>query len=277
MTDEVIEQQESTQEQDDAAFNAGFAEVRGDETPPTESVEPEVKEPEEKEPEVAAVEAQPEQPPEELPVLAGLTESQIKAALAKMSEMDDMKLQVRQAFGKLGELNQKLMQAQTATAKLSPGQLSKLASEFPEMARLLEEDLSSLSVGSQPSFDPQPLQKELAETRHALAQARAESEMKLLSITHRDWRSIANSDDFRIWSQTLSGEERQKLNDSWDALYLTDKLTEFKSWKGKGQAVQQQKQNRLAQAVTPTGAPKSAPNTINDDDAFLAGWKSVRR
>jgi hypothetical protein len=275
VTDEVLEQQENTQEHDDAAFAAGFAEARGDE-PPTQP-EPQQEAAESNEPQQEEAQAEPEAEPAEEPLYAGLTESQLKAALAKVGEVDEVKMQVRQAFGKLGEMNQKLMAAQNAGSKLSPGQLKRLSSEFPEMAALLEEDLSSLSVGGgQPSFDPTPLQQELMATRQELARTKAEQEVKLLSMQHRDWQQVAGSDDFKVWSQTLPQDERQKLNDSWDALYLSDKLSEFKSWRDKAQTSKQQKTQRLAAAVTPSGVPKAGPNSINDDDAFYAGWKSVR-
>lgn len=269
MTEEVLEQQENTQE-DDAAFDAGFAEARGEELPTQPEPEKRAEE------STAPVEAeQPAQEPVvEEPLYAGMTESQLKAALAKVGEVDEVKQQVRQAFGKLGELNQKLMAAQTATAKLSPGQLKRMTEEFPEIAKILEEDLSSLSIGGQQTFDPSPLQSEF---KTQLEKIKAEQEVKLLTMAHRDWREATSSDDFKVWAQTLPQDERQKLNDSWDALYLSDKITEFKSWKEKAQtSTQQQKQNRLAAAVTPTGVPKATPTTINDDDAFMAGFRSVR-
>ena len=273
MEDEVKEQ-ELNQEQDDAAFEAGFAEARGEEPPTQPEPAAEVAE----SPEQQETEEQSEETveAEEEPLYAGLTESQLKAQLARVAEIDEVKAHVRQAFGKLGEMNQKLMSVQSASAKLSPGQLKKLSSEFPEMAALLEEDLSSLSVGNN-GFDPTQIRQELEGKFSAeLQQIKQEQELKMLSMRHRDWQTIRSSDDFRVWEQTLPTEERQKLNDSWDALYVSDKFDEFKSWRDRAQSTKQHKTQRLAAAVTPTGVPKAGPSTINEDDAFLAGWKSVR-
>lgn len=268
MTDEVIQQEQ----EDDAAFEQGFAEARGEESPTTESHEEPVSQEESQETEEAQ-EAQEE--PQEEQLYAGLTESQLKAQLARVAELDEMKQQVRQAFGKIGELNAKLQQAQTAKATLSPGQLKRLASEFPEMAALLEEDLGSLSVGGN-QFDPSPLVNELHATKQQFEEAKQEQEKKLLSIAHRDWQTVVASDDFTLWKQTLPSEERQTLDTSWDALYIADKISEFKEWRGKAQTSKQQKTKRLEAAVTPQGITKAGPSAINDDDAFLAGFKAVR-
>lgn len=274
MTEEVIEQ-ESTQEQDDAAFSAGFAEARGDE-PPTEAPasEPVESQQEDAPATETSVEAEPAA---EEPLYAGLTESQLKAQLAKIAEVDEVKAQVRQAFGKLGELNQKLMAAQSATAKLNPGQLKRLSSEYPELAALLEEDLGSIAVGQSPSFDPEPIRQELEQKFSGeLERMRREQELKMLSMRHADWQTIRSSDDFRIWEQTLPQDERQKLNDSWDALYVSTMFDQYKAWREKAHATKHQKNQRLAAAVTPTGVPKVGHSTTNDDDAFLAGFKQAR-
>jgi len=261
----------STVEQDDAAFESGFAEARGEE-PPTPEPEPEQAEPEQA--------AAPEAAPEPEVVFAGLTEDQLKSALAKVGELDEMKVQLRQAFGKLGEFNARLQQAQTASGgKMSAGQLVKLRAEFPEMADLLEADLSSLSVGGNaPSFDPTPMREEMQhEFKAELDRIERKNEMKLLSMRHRDWETVRQSDDFRLWENTLPTEERQALNDSWDAMFIADKFDEYKSWREKAQTSKQQKQDRLAAAVTPRGVPNAKPSTINDDDAFMSGFKAVRR
>ena len=267
--EEVVEQEDTTQ-QDDAAFEAGYAEARGEE-PPTQP-EPEQQEPEQ-EPVV-------EEAPEPEPIFAGLTEDQLKSALAKAGEVDELKSQVRQIFGRLGEFNQRIQQAQSATggAKLTAGQLNKLRSEFPEMADLLEQDLSGLSVGGQQnSFDPTPMRDELQQGfRAEIDRVNKENEKKLLSIRHRDWQTIRDTDDFKLWENTLPVEDRQSLNESWDAMYIADRFDEFKAWRSKAQSSKQQKQSRLAAAVTPRGVQSQPTSTVNDDDAFMAGYKSVR-
>ena len=271
MTDEV-----QTQEQDDAAFNAGFSEARGDE-PPTEEVKVEEPAAEDVAPEPVA-----EEPPAPEVVFAGLTEDQLKAALAKASEVDDLKGQVRQLFGRLGEYNAKLQQvSQTAgqPTKITGDQLKRLHENWGELANDLAEDLSGLTLGSNAApFDPTELRSELEQKfSDELDKIKKDSELKMLKMRHKDWETIRSSDDFALWEQTLPPDERQTLAESWDAMYVADQFDRFKDWRSNAQSAKQQKQQRLEAAITPKGAPAPAPNSINDDDAFFAGFKQVRR
>ena len=232
MTDEVQNQEQEevsqTTEQDDAGLEAGFAEARGEE-PPTQ--EPTAEQPSaEPEPEPAA--------PEPEVVFAGLTEDQLKAALAKANEVDEMKVQLRQAFGKLGEFNSRIQQIQNAAAagqptKVTADQLKRLNANFPEFADDLAEDLSYLTLaGGVQQFDPTPMREELQQSFSAeLDRIKKENETKLLSIRHRDWQTISKTDDFKLWQSTLPAEEVKALVESWDAMYLADKFDEFKAWR----------------------------------------------
>lgn len=270
MTEEVQKQEEVQEQQDDAAFEAGFAEARGDESPTPEPVAEET-------PAEEPVAEEPVTPEPEI-VFAGLTEEQLKAALAKAGEVDELKGQVRQLFGRFGEVNSKLQQAasQGQPTKVTPDQLKKLKANFPEFADDLAEDLSSLVLGGgtqQQAFDPSELQATIKAEREAMEKS---FELKLLSIKHPDWQTVRSTDDFKLWEQTLPDKERQELNESWDAAYVSTRFDEFKSWREKSQTVKVQKQSRLEAAVTPKGTPATKQSTINDDDAFYAGFKAVR-
>lgn len=265
MTEEV-KQQEATQEQEDAALAAGFATARGEEPPAAEEiVEPE-----------PVVEAVQEEPTPEI-VFGGMTEEQLKAALAKAGEVDELKGQVRQLFGRFGEVNSKLQQQAShgQPTKVTSDQLKRLKASFPEFADDLAEDLSGLVLGSssQSTFDPTELQASFKADLEKLTQA---NELKLLKMKHRDWETVRDSDDFKLWEQTLPTEERTELNDSWDAMYVADKFDEFKAWREKSQTTKQHKQSRLEAAVTPKGTPAPKPSSINDDAAFDAAFRRAR-
>jgi hypothetical protein len=268
MTEAVEQDQEvaSTPEQDEAAFEAGFAEARGDE-PPTP--EPVAEEP-------VAAEPEPEATPEPEIVFAGLTEEQLKTALAKAGEVDELKSQVRQLFGRFGEVNSKLQSQNTQPVKVTAAQLKRLQANFPEFADDLAEDLSGLVLGgtSQSAFDPTELKGEF-ETR--LKEIQKASEIKLLRMKHRDWEIVRDSSEFALWEQTLPDTERQELMSSKDAIYVSEQLDTFKAWRDKAQVATVKKRNRLENAVTPQGVPPTGPTTINDDDAFMSGFKAVRR
>ena len=66
----------------------------------------------------------------------------------------------------------------------------------------------------------------------------------------------------------------QELDSSWSAEFIGEKLTQFKDWKNKLATSQQQKRNRLEQAITPKSA--ASPPAMTDDDAFIRGFKEAR-
>jgi hypothetical protein len=266
MTEEVMnqEQPQSTTAEDEAAFEAAFAETRGDEPPIEATPEPEP----EPEPQ-----AEPEPEPEPI-VVAGLTEAQVKARFA---ELEDLKAQLRQVHGRFGELNGKLVQMQQPNAprEISADTFEDLQADFPELAAGIAKGLSKISMGgsTQAPVDLAPLEQKFSQE---IERIQKQSEIKLLTLKHRDWQTIRNSDDFKVWEGTLPEEERETLENSWDALYLSDQFDRFKDWRDKAQVVKQTKQKRLEAATTPRGVA-STPNTINDDDAFSSGFKGIRR
>ena len=106
-----MNQEEQIKQNEDDFLN-GFNEVRSSD----EHVSPEQKK--EAEPEGQSVaeesrEVEKQEPEQELPVIAGLTESEIKNLFARVSKLDELEAQVRKANGKIGELNGKLQEFST--------------------------------------------------------------------------------------------------------------------------------------------------------------------
>lgn len=288
--DDVVEQpaaesQESVAAQE-AAFEAGFASVRGDE-PPTQEAAPA----ESDDKPAVQTEAQPkEATPEPAAVLAGMTEDQIKALLVKAGEVDGLKAEtetrVRQVFGKLGELNSLVQQLQKSRSestgvKLDPSKLTRLNTEFPEMAQMLAADLAealAASPAGQASVDPAQVDQLVSSRLSDLEEKlQHQMEMRWLSRTHKDWQSVVGSSDFRLWKDNvLAKDEAARLDESWDAEFIGGKLSEFKDWKEKSTRTATNKQKRLEAALTPQGAGASGPTAMTEEDAFLAGWKAVR-
>jgi hypothetical protein len=292
MTTEATEPQvteaqtQETEAQQEAAFAAGFAEARGDE-PPAEAPAAESKtEAEETQTEAA----QTEEPAKPQPVLAGLTEEEIKSLLAKAGEVDGIKAEtdqrVRQVFGKLGEINalvQQLQQSrsQSTGVKLAPEGLKRLHAEFPEMAQMLVEDLNEALAGTSQAaatVDPTAVDTLVTERLTTLEEKlSAEMEKRWLKRQHKDWEQVVASTDFKLWKDNvLPKAEAEQLATSWDADYIAEKLTDFKDWKAKAAAATQNKQKRLEAAITPQGAGSTGQNSLNEDEAFLAGFKAVR-
>lgn len=236
----------------DAAFEAGFAAVNSGEPEP--------------EPEPARI--------------AGYTEEELRALLDKASKVDKLEASASKleasaskAFGTLGALRQAVdalkSQPRQSGAALQ-GKLTRLAAEYPEMAEMLADDLrEALTGATAPAADVQQIVSE------QLQDTSRKYEAKLLSVMHPDWKSIPASQAFEQWKGTLSPEELHIVHDSWDALAISEVLTRFKAWKGQTQKTQQQRQSRLAAAVTPKGARQAQP-AMSDSDAFVAGFNAVR-
>lgn len=249
---------------DDAAFEAGFNSAMGIETPePAEAQAP-------------AVEPEPEPEPEPQPVVAGYTQDQIKELLAKAAQVDKLQEQQDRIFGAIGNLKQSYehLKNQPRPTAMQVSKLQKLGSMFPEMAELLEQDLSGVAVGGS-SVDPDQVSQIVEQqVQSRLQKVQEQTEVKLLTIMHPDWKSVAPSDEFSKWKQAQPAEVQAQLDDSWDAEFLGSKLSEFKDWKKQTAASQQTKQRRLEAAITPKSV--AAPVAPSEDDAFIAGFKSAR-
>lgn len=278
---QVVEQQD-----ENAGFEAGFAEARGEELP-TETEQPvaETTEPEAKDEQAEVPQEQTQGDPEPTPEqvrIAGMTEDELKGLLAKVSSIDELSAQVRKAFGKYGELNQAIQALQQRPGgggmKLTSGQLKRLSGEYPELAELLASDLSEALAtggGEAPQVD---FSSELAKAVRPIEQ---KFEQRLVKRDHPDCEQIFQSKDFRLWMEVaLSPEDRVQLSASWDADYISGKLTEYKAWKAEADAQtetqREQKQKRLEQAVAPTGARTGGPKIQSEDDAFAEGFNNVR-
>lgn len=252
----AVEPQESapSEPSEDAAFEAGFNQAHSNEPEVVPEPEPEPK------------------------LFAGLTEDQIREAVSKAAEVDKLREQTQRLFGTIGNFKQSLDQLRnqpraSAQVQISKDKFARLSKEFPEMAELIAQDLSeALGSVSGPSVDPQEIRSELEKVKTELKQ---ESEAKLLTVMHKDWRDVVKSQDFAQWTQTLPEEDRNELGNSWDATFIGDKLTEFKAWKDKTVASQQVKQKRLEAAITPKGGAAMS-STQTEMDAFMSGFKAVR-
>lgn len=280
MTDEVVVP--VVQEDDEAAFNAGYAEARGEEVPPQDEAKPEVTPPEEEEAEEtpAKVEPEAEAPPI---VAAGLTDEQLTAMLAKLPELKDATdHQIRQIYGKFGELQKSINEIKNGgsggtSVRLAEGALKRMSAEFPEMAKMLTEDLSeAFQVQGGGGFDPASLEP-LIEQRLAGVQEASDRKMetKLLTLVHRDWKQAIASDEYKVWLQTLDAETQKTIGETWDGMYLADRITEFKDWYVKSKSTAEERSQRLESALIPQGTPVPGAQVLSDDDAFLAGYKSV--
>lgn len=272
---------------DEAAFEAAFL---GETTPePTE--------PAPTEPEVPVVPAEPApdapiEPPvpaEQPRLIAGLTEEQLQAALARNGSLQST---VDKMAGRMGQLMQQIetlrtapqTQASTATLNLK---LEKLGESFPELANLLREDLSAAALPAVPVEPVAPVvagitQEDLDARLAAVTATTKEAiEVKVLGIMHPDWAQVIKTPQFALWRDTvLPAGEGVKLMESEDASEISAGLTKFKEWAKPAAPVTPPppRANRLANAVMPNGGAAPAPAVeMSEEAAFAASFANEQK
>lgn len=201
---------------------------------------------------------------------------------------------VRKAHGNIGELKrtqQQLLEAiqkQGEQGKLTNVQFKRLSEEFPEMAKLLSEDLNELNAPVKPEPLGADQVKQFVES--AIASVKAENttvmqkqERKLLSFMHSDWEQVVTSTDFKQWIDVRP--DREEFNNSWDSEYISKVLRSYKDAEkakadAKATAVVTQsktsanKKQRLEAAVTPTGVATTGAPQLSEQDLFRAGFSA---
>ena len=260
----VADEQQSVESQteqapvndDDAAFEAGFAGVDPEPKPTAEEIAKELE-------------------------FAGYTETQIKELLGKVAEVDKLKEQQAKAFGSLGSLKQAIdnlksqPRPQATAIQLTKEKFAKLSKEFPELAEMLAEDLNGVLTGGASAPDPAQFEQ-IIETQlnTRLQPMQQQFEARVLTVMHPDWKQVVPSPEFAQWKQTLPPEVAQELDTSWNAEFIGSKLSEFKDWKTKTAEAQRNKQRKLEAAITPKGG--AAKVALSENDAFIQGFKEAR-
>lgn len=276
----TAEEQAAAQEAAEASFSAGVNRVRGVEAPKKEEVEPEPAKAE-----TTTTEA-PAQADADPIVLAGLTEPQLKATLAKVGELTDrnekLEKQLRQVFGKFGDIQAQLTAANAGLSKreINAESFKRLKADYPELAESISADMAEVLAGT-PASGPGITQSQVDEhvnkvVSERVAEAVAKVNEDMLTRFHSDWQAIAQSDDLQLWLGTQPVEYRNKFLGSTSATEISAGLDKFKSWREQSQATRQQSTRRLENAIAPTrrSAPGAPP--ASDHAAFLRGVNRVR-
>lgn len=261
------------------SFNAGVSRVRG---------VPDVPKKEEVTEQPAATEAETttdttaaaaQTADAEKPVLAGLTESEIKAALAQLPQLRDRaektEQELRKVFGRFGDIQSKLT-ATAAPGKVNAEALKKFKDEYPDMAELIEPLLIGL-----PSAGPGITQEQVdAHVNKAVAEgvstAVRELNAEMLGRFHSDWETIRESDDLQLWLGTQAPAYREKFLGSSSAVFLANGIDKFKAWKGNSESTRQQSTSRLERAIAPKGRSAPGAPAVSDQAAFNRGFNRVR-
>ena len=241
--------------QEEAAFETGFNATDDEPAAVAPAAETTPDEPAET-PEPSATEPAPPQ---------YLSLEEFTAALA--AERAERQKMSDRVFGKVGELQQRLDAIKGTAAGISPRAKERLAAEFPELAEMLFDGADEPAPQPPPVVATPPAMPQVDELSRTF-------ERKLLKRDHRDWEQVVASPEFSEWKTTvLEPEDAVALNESWDADFVSAKLTQFKEWQ---QAQQQSppppkpKPNRLDAAVTPRGIPRTGLASADDHDEEAA-------
>ena len=259
-------------------FLSGFNDVRNSDEP----VSPEPKKEAKPESQSVAEESQEvkkQEPEQELPVIAGLTESEIKNLFARVSKLDELEAQVRKANGKIGELNGKLQEFSTKpqaqptqsapAAKFDDESLSQWANDYPELVAIAEKRALEIAEEKFKAIqvpDPQAIKSEIYR----------ETQLELMDTLHEGWREKIASEDFNLWINAQPDNVRQVFQTTERAKDLSGILTGFENWKKNAVDRGAKNKQRLEAALTPDGAPSRGPKAPSDEDEFIAGFRSIR-
>lgn len=143
----------------------------------------------------------------------------LKQQFAQQLEQSNQKL-----YGKIGELNRTIIELRSAQTspprEITVEQLANFKAEFgEEAASLLAKDLSQLTLGGTQQIN----------TSEAIESFKRDNAAYLLSVQHRDWRKVADSEAFSNFRQALPEQEQQLLQTSWDAGVIGDAMSSFKA------------------------------------------------
>jgi len=184
------------------------------------------------------------------PVIAGYTEAQITELLKKAEQYDSVRGELSKVYGKFGSIQQaldKLSANQTTGIALTEEDVAELEKEYsPEFAKAMLGVLNKFGSklgGKAPKQDDGKPAAEVVDTakeiEDRLAKATQKLELKMLNREHKDWRTVVRVQDaagndagfnpaFVKWSENLTDADREKLYNSWDFEFLSDKIGAYK-------------------------------------------------
>lgn len=220
----------------------------------------------------------PETSEESQALIAGYTEEQLKAAMAKLERLDQLQSTIDHvkdsAFGQLGNLKQAIDELKGRKSKLnvSKDTFKNLSAYFEDengnVAEALASDLAALELDS---FDTEGFLNGIQERLEKISES---YELKLLRIQHRDWEQVVASDEFQKWKSTLPPEGQAILDNSWDALEVGDAISRFKEHQKAKAELIEKRQRRLEENMPVKGGSDPVVTQF-EEDAFRAGYNSV--
>lgn len=306
VTDDQITDTQTQSAEDEAAFEAGFSKSRGDEPPeetPAENAEShanEGSEPDVSYPPITDRQAET--------LFAGKSETEIQQLFDRVPGLEArLSEETRRLYGRFGDVQSRLQKMEERASKavipeISTDNFEELVEEYG--AELADKIVAGLKRSYAKGQTTNPAQPEAPNTptaepvdieariQDAVRKVRHEQEEKLLTVMHKDWRTIPTEPAFNDFLASLPGEkvnvartdgsvvvmpaEAARYIESDDAMVAAECFTKYKDWKSAQQKTSSRNKNRLEQAITPRGGGMPPASTIDDEAAFLAGFKKAR-
>jgi len=179
-------------------------------------------------------------------MFAGLKESEWKAIAVKAAQFDELeakmtKLQDKTA-GTIGKLSQSIKEMQSKPSgggiKVVKEQLKRLSADFPELAERLAEDLSEVMAPAQGSAAAKLDPEEVNKVVQAkLDEFKFQSDVQRLDTLHPDRLEILRSDAYKVWFGLQSPEAKDAVRTSRDVDFVSTAITAFKTWRDKNAQV----------------------------------------
>lgn len=289
MNEQTAVTEEQVQQESSDAFEAGFAQERGE---PTLEKAPE---PVQEEVSAEKTEEKPEEVKEIDPWdgVPQVVKERLEAVTGKLNSVDKISDRIRNIEGHIGGLASQVKsfvsaskaiaktgvesptQAQIETAVQSSEKWKAIKEDYPDWADAVEERLAEEKRAAQSNVDLEGFQKKVDDSVYSLNNT-LRSELRrahetIVEIKHPEWKKDVNTAEFKRWFESQKDDVKTLAasENAVDAIRLLD------SYKSSIKKIKQDKEQRLRSAVTPQGSA-AKPNTLNDDDAFERGFASAR-
>ena len=295
--DKIIDSEDPADESDlENLFSSGFETVRGGEE---KKEAPKVEEAQEAKPDDKVDDKPDDKPGEKPDEKLEVPESEKTDREKKLEE------RLRSMEGKYGTLNSKFISLDQKYKDLAESsrkeaksegvktptkeelkaaledeqRLEKLKDDFPEyfdaleaQKRLFKAEIDQ--VLGQQSSEKETLKTELEAVRKELADEKRARQAEIVDEKHPGWQNVVASQNFKDWLNNQDDVTRELYESEYgrDVVKLLDKFQKESPAKK-----QEQQKQRLESNITPaTRSPASRPAVESEEDAFSAGFRSVR-
>ncbi len=219
----------------------------------------------------------------------------VRARLERFDQMAASQQQLvnelKEAKGRIGALQSEFAKArqaqpaeqptqkQIAAAQVDPEKWAALKQDFPEwgegITAYVEARLGQLGGAGLTSEQIEQIVSQRTEATNA--QLEKKFNEALVSVKHKEWRKDVNTPEFANWFQVQSPEV-QALASSKDGFDAIDMLDRFHTDRVKPAAdVKQERQNKLAAAVTAKPGAAAKVTKTFDDMSLAEQWEYLAR